>query len=273
MDSVAVMDSAAVMDSPGDMAIGAAVAIGAAMVTGADMAIGDIMATGVTTVTGATTATGDTADITGIADTTDITATGGRGSTGLAGVIHGTPRIGAMTIPITVPTTIRTMAAIHMGATMAAITAALATALVMRPVREWPSCNADLRGPGIIQVPSMESWGLRPGEQFALTNATVDIDDASSTSQYRLPNSGLHCGHLSRNGAGRPVANGFVAQPEETAVIIAAAIRSRRRHLSYSRRRQLWPEATRGSNERSIRSLFSRRSSEGNIDLGDGNCA
>src|SRR5438552_8359230 len=34
-------------------------------------------------------------------------------------------------------------------------------------------CSADLLAPGIITVPLMGSWGLKRGEQFALTNATT----------------------------------------------------------------------------------------------------
>jgi hypothetical protein len=122
--------------------------------------------------------TTDTADTTedtidpGIVATMDITVTGGRGYLALAGVIRGTRGMGTMDIPITAPTTIRPMAT-RMGGTPAAITAGLTTEMAMSPLQKWPSCNADFRGLAITQVLSMESWALRPGEQFALTNATV----------------------------------------------------------------------------------------------------
>src|SRR5438132_750681 len=63
----------------------------------------------------------------------------------------------------------------HTGDTTTAITAAQATKTAIPPIREWPSCNADLRGPGITLALSMESWGLRPGKQFALTSANRGI--------------------------------------------------------------------------------------------------
>jgi hypothetical protein len=57
--------------------------------------------------------------------------------------------------------------------TTAAITAARAMEMTIPPIQEWPSCNADLRGLGIILARPMESWGLQPGKQFTLSSATM----------------------------------------------------------------------------------------------------
>src|SRR5262249_40872817 len=38
----------------------------------------------------------------------------------------------------------------------------------------WPSYNAGLRALAITMAPSMESWGLRLGERFGATSATMD---------------------------------------------------------------------------------------------------
>ena len=66
-------------------------------------------------------------------------------------------------------TAARTM---EMTTRIALITAArMETAIP--PIREWPSCKAALREPGITLGLLMESWGLRPGKQFALSSATM----------------------------------------------------------------------------------------------------
>jgi hypothetical protein len=65
--------------------------------------------------------------------------------------------------------------ATRMGGTTTTITAAQATKTAIPSIREWPSCNADLRGPGITLALSMESWARRPAVQFALTSATMGI--------------------------------------------------------------------------------------------------
>jgi acetylornithine deacetylase/succinyl-diaminopimelate desuccinylase-like protein len=85
--------------------------------------------------TGIMATTVDIIDTTGMVTTMDITVTGGRGSMALAGVIHGTPGMGAMDIPITALTTIRAMAT-HMGAITAATTAAPTTAMATPTVQE-----------------------------------------------------------------------------------------------------------------------------------------
>jgi hypothetical protein len=69
----------------------------------------------------------------------------------------------AMTTDITPP----------LGVTTGAITAARTMEMAIRPIQEWPSCNADLRGPGITLGLLMESWGVKPGKQFALSSATM----------------------------------------------------------------------------------------------------
>jgi hypothetical protein len=82
-------------------------------------------------------------------------------------------RMGDTTAAIT--TAWATEVATRMGVTTTALTAQQATKTAIPPIREWPSCKADLRGPGITLALSTESWGLRPGKQFALTSATMGI--------------------------------------------------------------------------------------------------
>src|SRR5438093_9031032 len=82
-------------------------------------------------------------------------------------------RMGDTTTAITAALT--TEMATRMAGTTAAITAARATKMAIPPIQEWPSCNADLRGPGITLAQSMESWGLRRGEQLTLTSANMDM--------------------------------------------------------------------------------------------------
>ena len=67
-------------------------------------------------------------------------------------------------------TTARTM---EMTTQIALITAARTMETAIPPIREWPSCKAALREPGITLGLLMESWGLRPGKQFALSSATM----------------------------------------------------------------------------------------------------
>ena len=67
-------------------------------------------------------------------------------------------------------TTARTM---EMTTRIALITAARIMETAIPPIREWPSCKAALREPGITLALLMEFWGLRPGKQFALSSATM----------------------------------------------------------------------------------------------------
>src|SRR6266581_3424669 len=82
-------------------------------------------------------------------------------------------RMGGTTTAITAALT--TAMATRLEGTRAAITAARATKMAIPPIQEWRSCNADLRGPGITLTQSMESWGLRRGEQLTLTSANMDL--------------------------------------------------------------------------------------------------
>ena len=97
------------------------------------------------------------------------------------------PDTGMVTMVMGRPATITDMAT-HLGVTTAAIMAARTMEMTTRmalitaartmetaipPIREWPSCNAALRGPGITLGLLMESWGRRPGKQFALSSATM----------------------------------------------------------------------------------------------------
>src|SRR5215467_14246948 len=63
--------------------------------------------------------------------------------------------------------------ATRLGVTTAAISAARTKEMTIPPIQEWPSCNADLRKLGITLALLMESWGVRPGKQFALSSATM----------------------------------------------------------------------------------------------------
>jgi len=67
-------------------------------------------------------------------------------------------------------TAARTM---EMTTRIALITAARIMETAIPPIREWPSCKAALREPGITLALLMECWGLRPGKQFALSSATM----------------------------------------------------------------------------------------------------
>jgi hypothetical protein len=73
--------------------------------------------------------------------------------------------------------TTATVTAMDMATVLAANTVAANTAL--RLGREWPSYNGDSHAPAIIAGQSMESWGLRRGAQFELTNrSTVTLTQA-----------------------------------------------------------------------------------------------
>jgi hypothetical protein len=66
--------------------------------------------------------------------------------------------------------------ATRMRVTTGATTAARVMEMPIPHIPGWESYNADLRGPGITLALSMESWGLRPGKQFALTSATMGME-------------------------------------------------------------------------------------------------
>jgi hypothetical protein len=68
-----------------------------------------------------------------------------------------------------------TVTAMDMATVLAANTVLVAKAAnTTLPLgREWLSCNGDSLAPAIIAGQSMESWGLRRGEQFELTNRTT----------------------------------------------------------------------------------------------------
>jgi hypothetical protein len=83
-------------------------------------------------------------------------------------------RMGETTAAITVARA--TGMATRMGVTMAATTAAQVTEMAIPPIQEWPSCNADLPGPGITLALSMESWGLRLGKQFTLGSVIMGME-------------------------------------------------------------------------------------------------
>src|SRR5262249_42739456 len=76
--------------------------------------------------------------------------------------------------------------ATRLGVTPAAITAARTKEMTIPPIQEWPSCNADLHKLGITLALSMESWGLRPGKQFALSSATMGIEVVASSASINL---------------------------------------------------------------------------------------
>lgn len=64
----------------------------------------------------------------------------------------------------------------EMATRMGVTTLAQAMEITIPPIQEWPSCNADLRGPGITLALSTESWGLGLDKQFALTSATMGME-------------------------------------------------------------------------------------------------
>ena len=109
-------------------------------------------------------------------------------------------RMGGTTTAITAALT--TAMATRLEGTRAAITAARATKMAIPPIQEWRSCNADLRGPGITLTQSMESWGLRRGEQLTLTSANMDLQanrgitecDAIDAPIFQFSDEGVHFG-------------------------------------------------------------------------------
>src|SRR5438034_4481953 len=92
--------------------------------------------------------------------------------------------------------------ATRLEGTRTAITAARATKMAIPPIQEWRSCNADLRGPGITLAQSMESLGLRRGEQLTLTSANMDLQanrgitecDAIDPPIFQFSDEGVHFG-------------------------------------------------------------------------------
>ena len=83
----------------------------------------------------------------------------------------------AMVTEVMDTVTTATVTAMDMATVLAANTVAANTAL--RLGREWPSYNGDSHAPAIIAGQSMESWGLRRGAQFELTNrSTVTLTQA-----------------------------------------------------------------------------------------------
>jgi len=134
---------------------------GGARILGAGAILTDIMAIPIPM----TTMAPDTATHTATEDTGTVTMAMVMGRPAM--IMDMATSLGVTTAAITVART--TEVTTRMGVT----TAARAMEMTIPPIQEWPSCNADLRGPGITLALLMESWGVRPGKQFALSSATM----------------------------------------------------------------------------------------------------